>query len=298
VQVPLLQIDAFAERPFEGNPAAVMPLPRWPSDAVLQQVAAENNLSETAFVVADLPDGVVAPDDAHPAHHLRWFTPATEVDLCGHATLATAAHLLEDVHPRATTLQLLTRSGWLLVHRDPDGGYTMDFPAVPLTRVDVDPAVAAALGVPVLEAWWSRPGMDLVLVVADAETVRTLRPDLSVLAALEVRGVVVTAAGSGTPTGTASGTASGTATGTADVPEYDVVSRWFGAQAGIPEDPVTGSAHCEIGPLWAQRLGRADLVARQLSPRGGTVRVAVRGDRVLLTGTCVRYLTGTAVLPD
>jgi PhzF family phenazine biosynthesis protein len=278
VQVPLLQIDAFAERPFEGNPAAVMPLPHWPSDAVLQAVAAENNLSETAFVVADLPDGVRAPDDAHPALHLRWFTPATEVDLCGHATLATAAHLLEDVHPRAATVQLYSRSGWLLVHRDPAGGFTMDFPAVPLTRVDVDPAVAAALGVPVLEAWQARAGMDLVLLVADAVTVRTLRPDLGALSRLDVRGVVVTAPGAGTP--------------------YDVVSRWFGAQAGIPEDPVTGSAHCEIGPLWARRLGTDDLVARQLSPRGGTVRVAVRGDRVLLTGTCVRYATGTAVLPD
>jgi PhzF family phenazine biosynthesis protein len=278
VQVPLLQIDAFAERPFEGNPAAVMPLPHWPSDAVLQAVAAENNLSETAFVVADLPAGVTAPDGRQPALHLRWFTPAIEVDLCGHATLATGAYLLADVHPEATTLQLFTRSGWLLVHRDPAGGFTMDFPSVPLTPVDVDPVVAAALGVPVLQAWQAPPGMDLVLLVADAETVRALRPDLSVLAQLDVRGVVVTAPGTGTG--------------------YDVVSRWFGAQAGIPEDPVTGSAHCEIGPLWAGRLGTDDLVARQLSPRGGTVRVAVRGDRVLLTGTCVRYLTGTAVLPD
>ncbi|GAA2727564.1 PhzF family phenazine biosynthesis protein [Cellulomonas aerilata] len=275
MQVPLLQIDAFAERPFEGNPAAVMPLPHWPSDVVLQQVAAENNLSETAFVVAALPDGVSAPDASLPALHLRWFTPATEVDLCGHATLATGAHLLQDVHPDAATVQLFTRSGWLLVHRDPDGGYTMDLPSVPLTRVDVDPVVQAALGVPVLEAW---AGMDLVLVVRDAATVAALQPDLAALAGLPVRGVVVTAPGTGTG--------------------FDLVSRWFGGEAGIAEDPVTGSAHCQIGPLWAQRLGSDDLVARQLSARGGTVRVAVRGDRTLLTGTCVRYLTGTAVLPD
>jgi PhzF family phenazine biosynthesis protein len=275
VQVPLLQIDAFAERPFEGNPAAVMPLPHWPSDAVLQAVAAENNLSETAFVVAELPAGVEPPDGAHPACHLRWFTPMIEVDLCGHATLATAAYLLEDVHPRAATLQLFTRSGWLLVHRNPSGGYTMDFPSVPLTPAEVDPVVAGALGVPVVEAL---RGMDLVYVVADAGTVRTLRPDLAALARLDVRGVVVTAPGTGTG--------------------YDVVSRWFGARAGIAEDPVTGSAHCQIGPMWAERLGTTDLVARQLSARGGTVRVAVRGDRTLLTGTCVRFLTGTATLPD
>jgi predicted PhzF superfamily epimerase YddE/YHI9 len=275
VQVPLVQLDAFAERPFEGNPAAVMPLPHWPSDAVLQAVAAENNLSETAFVVADLPSGVVAPDPAQPAYHLRWFTPATEVDLCGHATLATASYLLEDVHPDAGAVQLVTRSGWLLVHRDPSGGFTMDFPSLPLTPTEVDPVVAGALGVPVVEAL---SGMDLVYVVADAETVRTLHPDLAALSRLDVRGVVVTAPGTGT--------------------RYDVVSRWFGARAGIPEDPVTGSAHCQIGPLWAERLGTTELVARQLSPRGGTVRVAVRGDRTLLTGTCVRFLTGTATLPD
>jgi PhzF family phenazine biosynthesis protein len=275
VQVPLLQIDAFAERPFEGNPAAVMPLPHWLSDAVLQAVAAENNLSETAFVVADLPAGVDAPDPAHPAYHLRWFTPATEVDLCGHATLATAAHLLEDEHADAAAVQLYTRSGWLVVHRGASGGYTMDFPSVPVIPTEVDHVVARALGVPVVEAL---RGMDLVYVVADAETVRTLRPDLATLARLDVRGVVVTAEGSGSG--------------------YDVVSRWFGARAGIPEDPVTGSAHCQIGPMWAERLGTTELVARQLSPRGGTVRVAVRGDRTLLTGTCVRFLTGTAVLPE
>jgi PhzF family phenazine biosynthesis protein len=275
VQVPLLQIDAFAERPFEGNPAAVMPLPHWPSDAVLQAVAAENNLSETAFVVGRLPTGTAAPDPAQPAFHLRWFTPAIEVDLCGHATLAAAAYLLEDVHPAADAVQLFTRSGWLHVGREPSGAYTMDFPSVPLTPTDIDPVVARALGVPVLEAL---RGMDLVYVVADAETVRTLRPDHAALSRLDVRGVVVTAAGTGTG--------------------YDVVSRWFGALAGIAEDPVTGSAHCQIGPLWAERLGTADLVARQLSPRGGTLRVSVRGDRTLLTGTCVRYLSGTAVLPD
>lgn len=276
MQVPLIQIDAFADALFEGNPAAVVPLPGWPSDRLLQQVAEENNLSETAFLVAALPDDAPPPpEDGQPAYHLRWFTPAIEVDLCGHATLASASYLFDDVHPEARTVQLWTRSGWLTVRRDDDGGYTMDFPSQPPVPAATDPAVVRALGVPVLEML---RGTDVVCVLADAEAVRTVRPDLTAMAALDTRGVVVTAPGGDTG--------------------YAFVSRFFGARAGIAEDPVTGSAHSQIAPLWAQRLGRTDLVARQLSARGGTVRCRVDGDRTHLAGRCRRYLTGTVELPD
>lgn len=270
---PLIQIDAFAEALFEGNPAAVVPLERWLDDAILQRVALENNLSETAFVVSDLPEeaGGVAADV--PAYHLRWFTPAIEVDLCGHATLATASYLFESVHPDVDGLRFWTRSGWLTVARHPDG-YTMDFPSEPLRPVEVDPALVSALGVPVLEALQAT---DLVYVVQDAAVVEGLRPDLTVIGALPVRGLVVTAPGGSTG--------------------FDFVSRWFGALAGVAEDPVTGSAHSQIAPYWAERLGKTTLRARQLSVRGGTVLCEVSTSRVSLTGTCVRYLEGRIQIP-
>jgi PhzF family phenazine biosynthesis protein len=276
VDVPLVQIDAFAECPLEGNPAAVMPLADWLDDTVMQRVALENNLSETAFVVDRLPaDAPAAPDPSHPTYHLRWFTPAVEVDLCGHATLATAAYLFEDVHRTASTLQFWTRSGWLPVTREPDGAYTMDFPTDEPRPDDVDPVVATALGVPVDAALRGRS--DLVYVLPDAASVAGLTPAVTALGRLPVRGVAVTAPGDGG--------------------EVDFVSRWFGARAGVAEDPVTGSAHCTLAPYWAARLGKPDLVARQVSARGGTVRCRVRGDRTLLTGRCARFLTGTATLP-
>ncbi|MDF2051045.1 PhzF family phenazine biosynthesis protein, partial [Arthrobacter sp. Cr_A7] len=230
MRIPLIQIDAFATRPFEGNPAAVMPLERWLDDSVLQQLAEENNLSETAFIVPEIPDGATPFDFAQPAYHLRWFTPAIEVDLCGHATLATASYLFTDVHPDAKRLQFWSRSGWLYVERDGEG-YVLDFPSEMPEPVAVDPVVSEALGVPALEAFLAT---DLIHVVEDAETVRTLSPDFGALAKLPVRGVVVTAAGGETG--------------------YDFVSRFFGARAGIDEDPVTGSAHSQLAPLWAGRL--------------------------------------------
>ena len=181
MQVPLIQIDAFADALFEGNPAAVVPLPAWPSDRLLQQVAEENNLSETAFLVADLPgDATPPPVEGAPAYHLRWFTPAIEVDLCGHATLASASYLFDDVHPDAGALQLWTRSGWLTVRRADDGGFTMDFPSPPPSPRRPTPRVVRALGVPVLEMF---RGTDVVCLLADAEAVRTVRPDLAALAA-------------------------------------------------------------------------------------------------------------------
>ncbi len=277
MDVPLVQIDAFADAPLEGNPAAVMPLPHWLADDLLQGVAAENNLSETAYLVRDLPATAPAPPEPEaPAYHLRWFTPAIEVDLCGHATLASSAYLLEDVHRDAATVQFWTRSGWLTVVRSGTDGYTMDFPGEVAVPDTIDPVVVDALGAPVEEALRARDS-DLVYVLPDAAAVAALAPDFSAIGRLPVRGVVVTASGAGTG--------------------YDFVSRWFGARAGVPEDPVTGSAHCVTAPLWAERLGKDELVARQLSARGGTVRCRVAGDRVLLTGRCARFASGTAHLP-
>lgn len=274
VKVPLVQIDAFADAVFEGNPAAVMPLPEWLPDAVLQQVATENNLSETAFLVKDLPDGIQSPDPAHPSYHLRWFTPAVEVDLCGHATMAAASYLFDDVHPQAEKIQFHTRSGWLTVTRPTEGQYTMDFPSEVPAPVAIDPDIAKALKVPVSEAL---KATDLIYMVEDAQTVIDLAPDLEVLASLPVRGTIVTAPGTGT--------------------DYDFVSRWFGAEAGVSEDPVTGSAHCQLAPLWAERLGKQEMLARQASARGGTIHIDFAGERTILTGRCVRFMEGTAILP-
>jgi PhzF family phenazine biosynthesis protein len=274
VRVPLIQIDAFADELFTGNPAAVMPLGQWPADGLLLRVAAENNLSETAFLVPQLPAEVTAPEAGQPAYALRWFSPAIEIDLCGHATLAAASYLFDDVHPTAERLQFWTRSGWLYVCREASGEITLDFPAEQLLPVDLDPVVARAIGVPVLQALQAT---DLVCVVDNAETVRQLTPDLRTLSSLPVRAVVVTSAGEGT--------------------RFDFVSRVFGALAGVAEDPVTGSSHTQLAPMWAQRLGKTSLTAGQLSARGGTLRCRVDGDRVLLSGRCRRYLEGFASLP-
>lgn len=269
MRLPLIWIDAFAERPFEGNPAAVMPLERWLDGVLLQRIAAQNNLSETAYLVA------VDESASEPVYALRWFTPATEVDLCGHATLASAAYLLDDVHPAAASVQFDTRSGRLTVTRAPEGRLEMDFPAEDLTPVAPDPQVLAALGLSASAVRESLSATDLVYVVDRPDTVRELRPDHAALARLDVRGVMVTAAGDG---------------------DVDVVSRWFVAAAGVPEDPVTGSAHSQVAPYWAARLGRTELIARQESPRGGTVWCRVEGDRVTLAGHYRRYLVGTVTL--
>ncbi|MBF9134268.1 PhzF family phenazine biosynthesis protein [Plantactinospora sp. S1510] len=280
MRLRLIQIDAFADRVFRGNPAAVMPLPSWLPDPVLQDIAVENNLSETAFYVADLPPDVTATPDDAPAYHLRWFTPAVEVDLCGHATLATAGHLFEDVHPEAARIHFWTRSGWLAVRRTGrDGELELDFPAGNLRPVpdsdDVSAVAVAALGI---EPELRLRDTDLVYVLRDAEAVRAVLPDFTALGRLPVRGVLVTAPG--------------------DTDGVDFVSRFFGADAGAFEDPVTGSAHSQIAPYWAERLGRPRLTARQLSARGGTVGCEVDGDRVRLRGTWRRYLDGTATIPE
>lgn len=270
MEVLLHQIDAFADAPFSGNPAAVMPLPAWLPDSMLQQLAEENNLAETAFYTSQLPPEAGAPPAAGPAYHLRWFTPAVEVAMCGHATLASAAQILTDIEPGQDAVSFYTRSGWLRVDRTDDDVYILDLPAVASEPAEPDPALVAALGIHPVRAF---TGTDVVLVVETERQVRDVVPALSAFPPLP-RGVIVTAPGD----------------------EVDFVSRFFAPGVGIPEDPVTGSAHAQLAPLWAAELGRQRFVARQLSRRGGTLGVELAGDRVLLSGRCRRYLDGVVSL--
>lgn len=257
MSLPFWQVDAFADAPFGGNPAAVMPLERWLADELLQAIAAENNLSETAFTVP-LPPGAGAD------HELRWFTPEVEVALCGHATLA-AGHVLmgEGGRVRFRT----RRAGDLAVLAGGDG-LSLDLPAwMPSPRPL--PELAAAMGGDVRETWWREGGYALFLY-PDEDAVRALRPDL---AALRAAGNLLYIA-------TAPGTTA------------DVVSRVFAPGAGIDEDPVTGSAHALLTPFWADRLGRADFTAFQASARGGRIGCALSGDRAVLTGRCRTVIEG------
>jgi PhzF family phenazine biosynthesis protein len=256
-------VDAFADRPFTGNPAAVCLLSEPADPDWMQRVAMEMNLSETAF-----PRPI---DDPDADFELRWFTPEVEVALCGHATLG-SAHVLYETGavPADRPIRFRTlRSGVLTVRRS-DGMLAMDFPAAPAAPVDVPEGLADVLGA--VPAWTGRNGQnDLLVLLDDPEAVRSLAPDLDRLRRFDARGVCVTAAES------------------ADA----FVSRFFAPGVGVPEDPVTGSAHCMLAPFWAERLGRTELVGHQLSARGGTVRVSARGDRVTLTGSAVTMLDGT-----
>ena len=255
MKLPLYQVDAFTDRLFRGNPAAVVLLDDWLPDETLAAIAAENNLAETAFVI---PRGEVMP--------LRWFTPAVEVDLCGHATLAAAHVLFGDRFASARRLVFGTRSGELAVERDGDL-LSMDFPSRPGRRIDVTDALAEALGVRPREAYLSR---DLLAVVDAEAQVRDLRPDLARIAAIDAFAVIVSAPGN----------------------EVDYVYRFFAPRQGVPEDPVTGSANCTLVPYWAARLGKRGLTAKQVSARGGDLRCALRGDRVSIAGRVVEYLRG------
>lgn len=258
----LYQVDAFSDRVFAGNPAAVVPLESWPPDGLLQAIAAENNLSETAFFVA-----------GEEGFQLRWFTPLCEVDLCGHATLATAAVLYERRAYGLPRVRFQTRSGWLMVEQVASGRYRLDFPAKPAVPAEITEAWTAALGVAPTYLGRSE---DYMAVLASEGELRRLQPDFSALARLGGRGVLVTARGT----------------------EDDFVSRCFFPGLGIDEDPVTGSAHCTLAPYWASVLGRPRLSARQLSRRSGELICEVEGDRVRLTGSAVHYLTGTLELDD
>jgi len=257
MRTPIFQVDAFTTHLFGGNPAAVMPMAAFPDDALLQAIAAENNLSETAFLV---PEG--------GEYRLRWFTPITEVPLCGHATLASAAVVMERLEPARTRVVFASASGPLTVVRT-DPGYRMDFPIRPSRPVPAPPTLADALGVVPVEVLDDT--FNYIAVLAHANVVRMLTPDIAALARLDRGGVVVTAEGDGA---------------------HDIISRYFAPAKGIPEDPVTGGAHCGLVPYWAQRLGRNELRAYQASQRGGEIVCRLAGDRVELEGGCRFYLEG------
>ena len=277
VRVPFTQVDAFADTAFRGNPAAVMPLGTWLDDGTLQAIAAENNLSETAFLVASNTDDI--------DFELRWFTPTDEIALCGHATLA-SGHVVLAGDPTRDRVRFLTRrSGVLTVERQ-GSGYALALPALapaprPLT------AIVAALGLDgAVETLWHANGYALI-VVADEGVVRGLDPDFRVLGGLS--GADPAAGEQAEPDTLTIVTAPGDAT--------DVVSRVFAPGAGIDEDPVTGSAHAVMVPYWAARLGRDTFTAFQASPRGGRLACRMAGDRVVLAGGCVTVIEGTFLLP-
>ncbi|MEU2285128.1 PhzF family phenazine biosynthesis protein [Streptomyces sp. NPDC013178] len=260
-------VDAFTDRPFAGNPAGVLLLDAFPDDNRLQSVALEVNHAETAFA-HPLPPGGEA-DWA-----LRWFTPVSEVAMCGHATLATA-HVLHTTGAHEGPVRFATRSGVLVATPAEDGSTTLDFPTAPLTRVDTPAGVAEALGAEPLATFDTGPNVgDLLIEVADEKTVHALRPDHRALGRYSARGVIATAR--------------------AENPErgYDFVSRCFFPNVGIDEDPVTGSAHTALAPYWSERLGRPDLTGLQASPRSGRVRTGLRGERTLLTGRAVTVIEG------
>ena len=256
MEIPIYQVDAFASRLFAGNPAAVCPLESWLPDEQLQSIAAENNLSETAFFVP-FADG----------YNLRWFTPTVEVDLCGHATLASAFVILREFTPDRSAVRFKTRSGELMVTREGDL-LAMDFPSRPPAAYENDTALLDALG-------WKPEAVlaarDYLVVYRSEQEVLALRPNMKQLSLLDRFAVIVTAPGN----------------------DCDFVSRFFAPSKGVPEDPVTGSAHCTLIPYWAKRLNKTSLHARQVSARGGELWCEDRGDRVSIAGKSVLYMKGS-----
>jgi PhzF family phenazine biosynthesis protein len=260
-------VDAFTDRPFSGNPAGVLLLDAFPADTWLQSVATEVNHAETAFA-HPLPAGGEA-DWA-----LRWFTPATEVDMCGHATLATA-HVLHTTGAASGTVRFAARCGILTATAHDDSTITLDFPTSSLTPVGAPDGVAEALGAEVVSVHDTSDHIgDLLVELADEKSVRALAPDFAALVAHSRRGIIATAAAEDPSRG------------------YDFVSRGFFPRVGIDEDPVTGSVHTALAPFWSARLGRASLTGLQASARSGLVRTELRGDRTLLTGSAVTVIDG------
>ena len=261
--LPIYQVDAFATEVFRGNPAAIMPLSDWLPDSLLQDIAMENNLSETAFLVK-----------AAEGFELRWFTPQVEVDLCGHATLAAAHVLFTHLDHGADEVVFHTRSGELRVTRSRHG-LTLDFPVNVLQPSEVDLAVCNALGATASEAFTPASHRGAALYVFEfEEDVAKLSPDFSALLAASESSIIVTAPGD----------------------DCDFVSRFFGPQVGINEDPVTGSAHCSLVPYWSSRLHKSELLARQISSRGGSLECELRNDRVFMTGNGVTFMQGSVAL--
>ncbi len=256
-QLDIYQVDAFTAAPFGGNPAAVVPLQAWLPDATLQRIAEENNLSETAYFVRK-----------GDAYELRWFTPAVEVDLCGHATLASAWVLFEQLGAKEDVLRFATRSGELQVRRAGDR-LAMDFPAKQPAAQEIPPGLLQALGLPRAQALYKTD--DYLVVIDDEALIDALKPDFAALAAFDARGVAVTAPSA----------------------QFDFVSRWFGPRVGVNEDPVTGSAHTSLAPYWAQRLGKRSLSAQQGGARKGQLHCEVLDNgRVIISGQAALYMRG------
>ena len=269
--IPLYQVDAFARRPFTGNPAAVCPLAEWLPAETMQQIAAENNLAETAFFVP------LSGGEAH--YHLRLFTPTFEIDLCGHATLASAHVLWHELGFAGSEIVFDSQSGLLRVRREADNQLVLDFPSRPprpLAEVEVPQELVRALGPGAAHPVAVLASRDLVAEFAHPDEVLALRPDFAALEGIGYVGVIATAPG---PEG------------------VDFISRFFAPEVGVPEDPVTGSAHSTLIPFWAAKLGKTELFARQESARGGELWCRLRGDRVDIGGYAVTYLRGHIELP-
>jgi PhzF family phenazine biosynthesis protein len=249
------QVDAFATRAFEGNPAAVCPLESWLDDSLLQSIAEENNLSETAFFVP-----------SENGFKLRWFTPVNEVDLCGHATLATAHVIFEILGYSKQAITFETRSGKLFVEKK-GKSLEMNFPACPPAPREISETLAEGLGQRPIEVLAAD---DYMAVFDNETTVRAITPNQTLLGQLDLRGVIITAPGT----------------------DVDFVSRFFAPKLGVPEDPVCGSAHCELAPYWANKLGKNILTAKQVSKRGGNITCEVKADRVFLSGRAVTFMEG------
>jgi len=259
VKLDIYQVDAFSQSPFGGNPAAVCPLTEWLSDEQLQAIAAENNLSETAYFV---PRG--------ECYELRWFTPEIEVDLCGHATLAAAWVLIHQLADAPEVLRFATRSGELRVTRNGDE-LAMDFPAKLPQPCEPPDGMLSALGIEQADVFSTD---DYIVLLEDEAQVAALTPDFARLKGLPKRGIAVTAKSA----------------------RFDFISRWFGPNVGVNEDPVTGSAHTSLAPFWAERLGKNRLTAEQGGKRRGQLRCELKGDRVIISGHGVLYLQGTIYL--
>ncbi|QBA65479.1 PhzF family phenazine biosynthesis protein [Muriicola soli] len=258
----LYQIDAFAEKLFTGNPAAVCVLDSWLDEDLMQKIAMENNLAETAFVV-----------HSGDQYQIRWFTPELEVDLCGHATLASAYVLFQYYNHESDLIRFQSeRSGHLTVRREASGELTLDFPVDQLKEVPINEEITIALGAEPLSMYKGKT--DYVLIYRNQEEITSMQPNFFLLDKIDARGIIVTAPGN----------------------EVDFVSRFFAPSCGIPEDPVTGSAHTSLTPYWAKSLGKENMLAKQLSQRGGTLKCALRGDRVLITGKAKPYLRGEIML--
>lgn len=256
--IPIYQADAFTDQIFAGNPAAICPLPQWIPEALMQKIAFENNLAETAFIVPEGND-----------FHIRWFTPTIEVDLCGHATLAAAFIYFQHLGYKGTTIRFNSKSGWLTVTKDPNGEYTLDFPAdFPKQVKHIPEGLFEGLGIGERPVYQGR--FDYMVLLDNQEMVVNLRPDFRKLSTIPSRGILVTAKGN----------------------DVDFVSRCFFPQSGIDEDPVTGSAHCLFTPFWAAETGRTELEAIQWSERKGKIRCRLQKDRVLMSGRAVLFLKG------